>query len=598
MANTKKSSQPLPNKRQAPGKATCIKCKSTLPKDHVGKAVCRSCLDGNGITVNCPSCGKEYQSETYNRNAKKKAPDCPACRRANTKNKFLRDEPAPPEGKEISPVHRELACRMLSRKYLWAYVLRFDPSYKLGWFHKDLATRLERFMRQVEAGESPRLMIQVPPRHGKSRLTSQEFVSWAMGHHPEWEFIAASYSVSLPVDFSRIIRERLRDEAYQTVFPSTALSPDSQSVESWKTTKRGGYLAAGVGGPVTGKGANILLIDDPVKNAEEAESQTMRNGVWNWYTSTAYTRLAPGGGILVIQTRWHSDDLSGRIEHQMRNEDGETWEIVRYPAQAVEDEEHRKAGEALHPERYDETALARIRKAVGPRVWNALYQQNPVPDEGAYFTKSMLRFYDNPPELLEVYNTWDLAIGQKQQNDWTVGLQWGLDRNDDIYILNLNRARMDALQIVESILDMWVAHGNTQACGIEEGQIKLTMGPMLEKRVTERRLFNFHQIPLKPGRQDKVARARTIQGRMQQGRVYFPKVENAPWMEKLIEEMLAFPFGKNDDQVDVLAYCGIMAADVTPPTIETVFKNTELGWRAKLQGFVANGRKVKTWLEA
>jgi predicted phage terminase large subunit-like protein len=282
----------------------------------------------------------------------------------------------------------------------------------------------------------------------------------------------------------------------------------------------------------------------------------------------------------------------------MRNEGGEHWESVRYPAEAVEDEKFRKKGEALHPERYDETALARIKKAVGPRVWNALYQQNPVPDEGAYFTKSMFRFYDTPPELLEVYNTWDLAIGQKQQNDWTVGLQWGVDKDDNIYVLNLLRARMDALQIVEAILDMWVAHPNTQACGIEEGQIKLTMGPMLEKRVAERRLFNFHQIPLKPGRQDKVARARTIQGRMQQGRVFFPKIENAPWMEKLIDEMLAFPFGKNDDQVDTLGYCGLMAAEVTPPTIDTAFKNADVGWKAKLQGFVANGRKVKSWLEA
>lgn len=598
MANTKKSSQPLPLKRRTRGSASCTKCTETLPKDHVGKKICRSCLDGKGITVDCPSCGKQFQSEVYNPAAKKKAPDCPACRRKHPNNPLLNGETPPPEGKEISGAQRELASRMLARKYLWAYVLRFDSNYKLGWFHRDLSSRLEEFMRQVERGESPRLMIQVPPRHGKSRLTSQEFSSWALGHHPEWEIIAASYAVSLPVDFSRLIRERLRDVAYQVVFTGTELSSDSQSVESWRTSKGGGFLAAGVGGPITGKGAHIFIIDDPVKNAEEAESQAMRNNVWNWYTSTAYTRLAPGGGVLVIQTRWHSDDLSGRIEHQMRNEGGEHWEIVRYPAEAVEDERFRKKGEALHPERYDESALARIKKAVGPRVWNALYQQNPVPDEGAYFTKSMLRFYDTAPELLEVYNTWDLAIGQKQQNDWTVGLQWGVDKDDNIYVLNLVRARMDALQIVEAILDMWVAHPNTQACGIEEGQIKLTMGPMLEKRVAERRLFNFHQIPLKPGRQDKVARARTIQGRMQQGRVFFPKVENAPWMERLIDEMLAFPFGKNDDQVDTLGYCGLMAAEVTPPTIDTAFKNADVGWKAKLQGFVANGRKVKSWLEA
>jgi predicted phage terminase large subunit-like protein len=467
----------------------------------------------------------------------------------------------------------------------------------VGWFHKDLSARLERFVQQVERQESPRLMIQVPPRHGKSRLASQEFPAWALGHHPEWEVITSSYAVSLPVDFSRNIRERLRDEVFKATFPYTELHPESQSVESWKTTKGGGFLAAGVGGAITGKGAHILIIDDPIKNAEEAESQTVRNAIWNWYTSTAYTRLAPGGGVLIIQTRWHTDDLSGRVEQQMREEDGEEWEIVRYSAIALEDETYRKAGDALHPERYNIEALERIKKAVGPRTWNALYMQNPVPDEGAYFTRSMFQRYEQAPELLEVYNTWDLAVGQKQQNDWSVGLKWGVDANDNIYILDLLRGRFDAAELADHILDMWKSTSRTQACGIEEGQIKLTLGPFLERRVKERRLHSFHQIPLKPGRQDKVARARTIQGRMRQGQVYFPA--DAPWMDRLMDEMLSFPFGKHDDQVDVLAYCGIMAADVTPPSIEsTAVIDTTQKWKKKLLGYVKNGHKARTWLEA
>lgn len=333
------------------------------------------------------------------------------------------------------------------------------------------------------------------------------------------------------------------------------------------------------------------------KNAEEAESQTIRNATWNWYTSTAYTRLAPGGGVLIIQTRWHSDDLSGRIERTMLEENGEEWEIVRYPAIAREDEPFRKAGEPLHPERYSLEALRRIEKAVGPRTWNALYQQNPVPDEGAYFTRDMVRYYEKTPEVLAVFNTWDLAIGQKQQNDWTVGLQWGVDPNDDIYLLALIRGRFDSKAIVENMLNLWKRDPRTEACGIEEGQIKMAIGPYLEQRVAERRVYNFHQVPLKPGRQDKMARARTIQGRMEQGKVFLPK--DAEWLEKFMDELTAFPFGRNDDQVDALAYAGIMASEVSAPSIQAG-KNldTRQGWKTKMAKFLKRPGKARSWKAA
>lgn len=576
------------------GKKPCSRCGGTLPKDHTGKPICRTCLDKGGIDAVCKTCGVTFQ--TTSRNPNKATRTCPKCRRANPKDRLAQHEPPPPNGEELSPAARELASRALARKYLWAFVLRHDPKYMVGWFHRDLSSRLERFLKQVEDKQSPRLMIQVPPRHGKSRLASQEFPAWLLGHHPEWEIITSSYAVSLPVDFSRNIRERLRDETYKATFPKTMLHPESQSVESWRTTDGGGFLAAGVGGPITGKGAHVLVIDDPIKNAEEAESQTIRNAIWNWYTSTAYTRLAPGGGILIIQTRWHTDDLSGRVEQQMTEEDGEPWEIVRYPAIALEDERFRKAGDALHPERYDIDSLERIKKAVGPRTWNALYMQNPVPDEGAYFTRSMIRTYEKAPELLDIYNTWDLAVGQKQQNDWSVGVKWGVDSNDNIYVLDVLRGRFDAAELVDHILDMWKS-AKTQACGIEEGQIKLTLGPFLEQRVKERRMHSFHHVPLKPGRQDKVARARTLQGRMRQGQVYFP--EQANWMDKLLDELLAFPFGKHDDQVDGLAYAAIMAADVTPPQMETSAAiDTTVKWKQRLLGYVSGKKQPRSWMAA
>lgn len=205
---------------------------------------------------------------------------------------------------ELEPMamaERELASRELARRSLLHYTERNLPGYEAGWVHEDICRHLEEFMHAVERRESPRLMIWVPPRHGKSELASLQFPSWVLGHHPEWEFISTSYSVDLPVGFSRKIKARIVTPEYQALFPNLFLSKDSQAAESWRTTRDGGYRAAGVGGGITGMGAHILVIDDPVKDQSEADSENIRQAIWDWFGSTAYTRLAPGGGVLLIQ---------------------------------------------------------------------------------------------------------------------------------------------------------------------------------------------------------------------------------------------------------------------------------------------------------
>jgi hypothetical protein len=350
------------------------------------------------------------------------------------------------EQNELNKARRELAQRELARKYLIAFILRFNLGYLAGWVHKDICARLERFIKAVENRESPRLMLQMPPRHGKSTIASQEFPAWLLGHHPDWELIVCSYAESLALDFSRAVRERMRDKEYSRLFPETKLDRDNQNAQGWKLTRKGGFLPAGVGGAITGKGAHVLIIDDPVKNSQEAESETTRNSIMSWYETTAYTRLAPGGGVLVIQTRWHLDDLSGRLEADMAEGDGDNFEIVRYPATAIKDEKHRKRGEPLHAERYNHAQLKMIRKAVGERTWAALYQQNPVPDEGAQFQKSMLQYYrkEDLPELLTTVSAWDLAIGQKEVNDKTVGFTWGKDITNQYWFLDCRHGHFDA----------------------------------------------------------------------------------------------------------------------------------------------------------
>lgn len=453
---------------------------------------------------------------------------------------------------------RERAKRELARRHLLPFVHRFNPNYEAGWVHKDICQRLERFSQQVANKESPRLMLFCPPRHGKSELASRTFPAWHLGHYPEHEVIACSYSASLALKFSRKVRSMVRDPNYRGLFKNTVLDGENQAAENWTLTRGGGYMAAGVSGPLTGNGMHIGIIDDPVKNRDEAESENIREGIKDWYTSTFYTRLAPGAGILIILTRWHDDDLAGWLLEQEKH-DGDKWEVVKYPAIAEHKERFRDVGEPLHPERYSLELLNKIKNAIGPRDWEALYQQNPVASDGDYFKQSYIRYYapkDLPPmEELKTYTAWDLAIGTKEHNDYSVGITVGIDINENIFILDVQRGRWDAHALVELILDTYIKW-KPEKVGIEKGHIEMTLGPFLRKRIRERREYGFNWEELKTGRRDKLARARSIQGRMQQGMVYFP--EKAQWTQTLVNEILRFPNGKNDDQVDALAWIGLL----------------------------------------
>jgi len=482
---------------------------------------------------------------------------------------------------------REMASRELARRFYLPFVLRFNPDYMAGWAHKDICRRLEKFSDDVAAKKSPRLMLFMPPRAGKSLLTTKTLPAWHLGRYPKHEAIICSYSGALSMTFSRSVRSILRDPAYAGVFPSTKLDPESQSAEAWLTTDGGGLTSAGVGGAITGKGAHILIIDDPIKNREEADSSLARQSIYDWYTSTAYTRLAPGAGVLVILTRWHDEDLAGMLINAEK-EGGDKWEIVCYPAIAKQDEAYRLKGEALHPERYDEVALERIRKAIGPRDWAALYQQDPVPDTGAYFTRDMIEYYrkqDLPhDDVMHNYTAWDLAVATKDQNDWTVGITASMDDRDKMYVRDRVRVKEDASAIVGHICDHFVAW-KSAITGIERGQIELAIGPFLEKEIGLRKLYSLYIEPLKPGKRDKLLRARSIQGLMRQKRVLFPHPDEAPWVAELVEELLRFPNGKHDDQVDALAWLGLMIEDMNgitpPPPVKPV------SWRDKVQSYMS-----------
>lgn len=492
-----------------------------------------------------------------------------------------------------------LAQRALARRRLLHFTKLTHPRYSAGWVHDDVCKRLERFSQAVADGKSPRLMLLMPPRHGKSELASIRFPAWHLGQHPHHELINVGYNLDLPMGFSRKVREIFRDPIYQNVFPDARLDPDSQSVEKWNTTAGGGFTAAGRGGGITGKGAHILIVDDPIKDQEEADSVLVRDKLWDWYQSTAYTRLAPGGGVLVIQTWWNDDDLAGRLQQQMAligkddsPEGIDDFEIIKYPALSEQFEyrdnetleitrfaEEQPPSElqllrpkdfCLHEDRYPTPALKRIRANLQPRIWSALYQQNPVPDEGMYFKKDYFRYVHALPSThgQRIYTAWDFAIGEKQQNDWTVGATVLQDETDTLYVLEIHRMKGDSFQIVEAMLDVaerWGTGANSgYLIGAEDGQIWRAIEPMLKNRMAERRQFPPYEV-LRP-LTDKLARARPLQGRMQQNRVIFP--EHAHWRGQAEQELLRFPAGAHDDVVDALAWVVQLCIGKEPPRTE------------------------------
>ena len=542
---------------------------------------------------------------------------------------------APPAPRPPTPAQIELAHRALCKRSLVHFTKRFNPRYKAGWVHQDISRRLEQFSRDVEDGKSPRLMILMPPRHGKSELASRSFPPWHLGHYPHHEFIACSYNIDLARGFSRKVKQIIEDPAYLSLFPGTQIDPDNASNENWGIHKEpGGYVAAGVGGGITGKGAHVLLIDDPIKNAEEADSADNREKVWEWYLSTAYSRLAPGGGVLIIQTWWHDDDLAGRIQNLMAtagvdDEYIDQFDVVKYPAMAEADEwldtesnrivrfpsvlkedelnqSHigaaaramdagadlthlvylRSQGEALHPERYDIDKLRRIKaQNNGGRWWSALYQQNPVPDDGGYFKKEQFRVQPAPrADLCNIYIAWDFAISEKKVNDYTVGVVGLQDENDMVSVAEVVRFRSaDSFYIVEAILNMvkrW--HNPRLVVGFEDGQIFRAIQSLLIKRMKERKMIFAIEV-LKPIT-DKLARARALQGRMQQGMVTFAP---GPWYDALKTEMLRFPAGAHDDQVDACAWMATMAVGKRAPARQRT-KEPE-SWKKRLSGMLATG---------
>lgn len=388
-------------------------------------------------------------------------------------------------------------------------------------------------LRKVTDGEVNKLMLFVPPRHGKSEMTTVRYAAWRLERDPSHRVIIAAYNQTLANKFSRKVRKI-------SIERGLPIDPARTAINDWETLAGGGLRAVGVGGGVTGMGGNLIVIDDPVKNREEANSLTYREKVWSWYTDDLYTRLEPGGQIVLIITRWHEDDLAGRI---LASDDAENWHVVMLPAIAeAGDALGRKRGEALCPERYDTNALDGIKTAIGPRAFTALYQQRPIEQEGGMFKRSWFRIVDTHGPISRAVRYWDKAA-TANDGDWTVGVKMARLEDETYLVTDVVRGQWSPLERDNVIERVGIEDGPavTQFYELEPGSSGVDSAAYLSRRLAG--------LPIRFDRVtgDKATRAEPFSAQCEAGNVALLR---APWNGAYINELCGFPQASHDDQVD------------------------------------------------
>jgi predicted phage terminase large subunit-like protein len=406
------------------------------------------------------------------------------------------------------------------------------------------------------AAGGARIAISMPPRHGKSELVSHHFPAWYLGTFPDRRVILAGYEADFAAGWGGKARDLL--DRHTAAF-GVRVRAESSARHRWDVDRHsGGMLTAGVGGPLTGRGADVLIIDDPIKNAEEAHSATYRDRAWDWYRSVAYTRLEPHASVIVIATRWHEDDLVGRLIQA----EPDHWKVLSLPALAEDaDPLGRQPGQALWPVRYPVSALEATRRVVGEYWWAAQYQQRPSPAGGGIFKRAWFRTFHDLGEAYRLgdaiiprarcrrFCTVDLAASTSTRADYTVIGCWAVTPSNDLLLIDLVRARLEAPDILPALRRVYDQHRPAQI-GIERAGYQLAL-----IQEATRSGLPIHQLAPDG---DKFSRALPAAARMEGGHIAWRG--DAPWRDEFEAELLAFPHGGHDDQVDVVAYAALELA--------------------------------------
>jgi len=392
-------------------------------------------------------------------------------------------------------------------------------------------------------------MVFMPPRHGKSMATSELFPAWFLGRNPKKQVVVASYAASLAQSFGRKVRNLFASPEFGALFPGVGLAADSAAKDNWHTNLGGVFTSVGIGGGLTGKGADVAIIDDPVKDMQDADSETIRETTWDWYRSVLRTRLMPGGAIVVVLTRWHQDDLAGRLLADMGAGHGEKWEVISLPAIADshDDALGRSIGEPLWPARFPLSELLPIKTAdAGGRTWSALYQQKPTPGDGTLFKTAMLGVVPAAPIGGTIVRRWDLAATRQigaRDPDWTVGVKMLKADDGRYFVLDVVRLRGDPADVEAAIVNTAAQDGYDVRIVIPQdpGQAGVAQAQYLVRRLSGYTVEAVRETG------DKATRAAPFSSQVNVGNV---SLVRAPWNRAFIEEASAFPAGAHDDQVD------------------------------------------------
>ena len=442
---------------------------------------------------------------------------------------------------EVQLIHLEkLKAQELAQQKFLKFVEKVWPTFIGGRHHKRMAEAFER----VANGTCKRLIVNMPPRHTKSEFASYLLPAWFLGKFPHKKVIQTSHTAELAVGFGRKVRNLVDSEVYNEIFPGLSLQSDSKAAGRWNTSKGGDYFAIGVGGAVTGKGADILIIDDPHSEQEAAMAASnpeVYDKTYEWYTSGPRQRLQPGGSIVIVMTRWAQRDLTGQVLKASAARGGEEWEVIEFPAILP-------SGNPLWPEFWSLGELAALKEELPNSKWQAQYQQNPVGNESAIVKRDWWKWWqaDRPPYCDYILQTWDTAFEKNNRADYSAGTTWGVFNNDEdhglpnLILLDTYKKRVEWVDLKKDVLEQY-RQWEPDGILIEK---KATGAPL----IYELRAMGIPVQEYTPSKgNDKIARLNSVSDIIASGKVWVPQTR---WAEELVDEIAAFPSGEHDDLVD------------------------------------------------
>jgi len=433
-----------------------------------------------------------------------------------------------------------LKARETAASDFMTFVKRVWPSFIEGYHHKKMAKAFEK----VAEGKIKRLIINMPPRHTKSEFASYLLPAWFLGRYPNKKVIQTAHTAELAVGFGRKVRNLVDSDVYSDIFPGVSLQADSKAAGRWNTNKAGEYFAIGVGGAVTGKGADILIIDDPHSEQEAALAATnpeIYDKVYEWYTSGPRQRLQPGGSIIIVMTRWGLRDLTGQVVKSSMQRGGDDWEVIEFPAILP-------SGNPLWPEFWSLNELSALREELPNSKWQAQYQQQPTSEEGAIVKREWWKVWEKetPPRCDYIIQSWDTAFETTTRSDYSACTTWGIWTNDEdnaqnnIILLNVIKARMEFHELKKKVMEEYnewepdTLIVEKKASGISLYQELRRMGVPVQEFT-----------PSKGN--DKITRLNAVSDIIASGKVWVP---NTRWADELVDEIASFPSGEHDDLVD------------------------------------------------